>query len=153
MRHNIAGTKLNRDSDHRQSLIRTQVCQLINIGHLKTTISKAKVIAQATESVLQKAHDDSVHGLRQLISTLNNPKLAKKAQQLAQTLGGRSGGFVKIIRLGTRRGDNVMMAKLELIPVLVEEKKDSKIEVKEEKIKDKKKIKTVKKNDVKTKAK
>jgi large subunit ribosomal protein L17 len=138
MRHSIAGSKLNRDAGHRRALIKNQTRQLLELGHLQTTETKGKIIAGSVESVLQKARMDSVHVRRQLRTILSDTSLVKKACDLASNLGERRGGMVKIIRMGRRRGDNVMMVKLELLvtlPVIEEQKKDEKSPKKETKVK------------------
>ncbi len=148
MRHSIAGSKLNRDSGHRRALIKNQTRQLIELGQIQTTETKGKIIANSVESVLQKARLDSVHVRRQLRTILSDTQLVKKACDLAANLGDRKGGMVKIIRMGRRRGDNVMIVKLELLatlPVVEEPKKEEKSAKKETKVKKEPKKPVVKK--------
>jgi large subunit ribosomal protein L17 len=116
MRHQVKGKKLNRDVAHRKALYKTQLCQLVLNGKLTTTETKAKVIKSQIERLLSKAKDSSLHMRRQLRVAFGNQVVAKIAiDEIAPKLKDKSGGFVKLVRLGRRRGDNTMMSKLELI--------------------------------------
>jgi len=145
MRHSIAGIKLNRDSSHRKALMRNQARQLLSLGTLETTITKGKLVISTVEKLLNKAKDGSIHVKRQLKADLVDTTLVNKTCEMAKSLNDRSTGMVKMIRLGTRRGDNTMMVRLELtakMPEKILEKDTNKSADKE---------KTVKKTAKKTK--
>jgi large subunit ribosomal protein L17 len=122
MRHKFAGKKLNRTTGQRQSLIKTQIGQLVEHGSLTTTEAKAKLIRSQFAKYLAKANDMSFNTIRLLTSHLSNDKLAKALIALKPKLESKS---LNYLRLGTRRGDNTMMVKLELNkkPLPVEPKK------------------------------
>lgn len=121
MRHQIAGKKFNRDTNHRRSMFKTQIKQLIDEGSLTTTLSKAKVLKIKAEKTLIKAKDKSVHNLRQLEAILSSKDHAQKAVALTSRLESET-AFVKLTRLARRRGDNTMTAKVELMLKKEEEK-------------------------------
>ena len=143
MRHSIAGAKLNRDSGHRKSLIRNQAKQLLALGFMETTLAKGKLVMSTVEKLLNKAKDDSLHIKRQLRTVLNDTTLVNKTCELAKNLKDKKTGMVKVVRLGSRRGDNTLMVRLELLaklPEKIETKENNKTNAKE---------KTVKKDKVK----
>jgi len=141
MRHSIAGIKLNRNISQRQALFKTQLRQLISLGNLKTTETKGKVLVNSIEKLLHKAETDTVHVRRQLFTVLGDTDLVAKTCELSKNLEDKAKGMVKMVRIGTRRGDNTMMVKLELLVKLTE------MDQKEEKKVDKKKKLEIKKKD------
>ncbi|PIP53339.1 50S ribosomal protein L17 [Candidatus Beckwithbacteria bacterium CG23_combo_of_CG06-09_8_20_14_all_34_8] len=145
MRHSIAGVKLNRDSSHRKALMRNQARQLLSLGTIETTITKGKLVISTVEKLLNKAKDGSLHVRRQLRADLVDATLVNKTCEMAKNLDDHSTGMVKMIRLGTRRGDNTMMVRLELTAKMPEKilEKDTKKSANKEK--------TVKKTAKKTK--
>lgn len=113
MRHQVAGKKLNRTANQRQSLFKTQIKQLLQNSFLTTTEAKAKVIRTHAEKILTKAQTNTVHNLRQIEASLSSKKAAQKAVEIAQKLTS-STGFITSTRIGARKGDNTIMVRLEL---------------------------------------
>lgn len=113
MRHQVKGKKLNRTTNQRQSLFKTQIKQLLQNSTLTTTEAKAKIIRVQAEKILVKAQTPSVHNLRQIESSLSSKKAAQKALEIAPKLLNPT-GFITLTRIARRRGDNVMMVRLEL---------------------------------------
>ncbi len=121
MRHQVSGKKLNRNSKHREAMLKTMVMQLVTHGHLTTTETKAKVVKGVTEKYLTKGKENTLHARRQLISELGNVTTAHKLIEIAAN---GTMGVIKSVRLGRRLGDNTMMMKLELpLPAKPEEPK------------------------------
>lgn len=137
MRHQVAGKKLNRTTNQRQSLFKTQIKQLLQNSSLTTTEAKAKVIKINAEKILTKAQTNTIHNLRQIETSLSSKKAAQKAIEIAQKLTSPT-GFITSTRIGTRKGDNTMMVRLELSLKKEEETKT----VKADKDKEPKKTKT-----------
>lgn len=126
MRHQVGGKKLNRDSKHRSSLLKTLMKQLIANGYITTTEAKSKVLKQAAEKLLNKAKESTLAVRRQIISELGDVKSAHQAIDVIMPKISQSGGFITSQRMGRRLGDNAMMVKLELPKIEVEEKKEEK---------------------------
>ena len=114
MRHQVAGKKLNRSTNHRQSLFKIQLKQLIDKKSLTTTLTKAKILKVNAEKLLIKAQDNSVHNLRQIEASLSSKTHAIKAVKLAQNLK-TDQAFLSLTRIDKRRGDNTMMAKVSIL--------------------------------------
>jgi large subunit ribosomal protein L17 len=116
MRHKLSGKKLNRDTNHRKALIKNLVNQMVMNEKLETTLVKAKVALRHVEKLVSKAKDNSLHSRRQLIATLSNEKSAHKLiEELAPRFADQTGGYIKLIRVARRRGDNTMVARLEFV--------------------------------------
>ena len=146
-KHHSKSKKLNRDFNQRKALIRQQLNALITNGYLVTTETKAKLIKSIFDKTASDAKTDSLHRTRQIISKLNNVKSAYKlAKVISPSMANRQGGFTKITKLGSRRGDNAPLAKLELtVPLPKAEPKP-----KAEKGKEKKETKKIESKTVKT---
>ena len=118
MRHNVAHRKLGRVTPHRIALLRNLATALFERERIRTTLPKAKELRPFAEKLitLAKRDDDRLHARRLAARHIQDPKIVQK---LFDTIGarfaGRPGGYTRILRLGTRRGDGAEMAYLELV--------------------------------------
>lgn len=129
MRHRMYGKKLNRDSGHRAALRKNLLRELFEHGRIKTTLAKAQFVrpqaermitlAKRAQAKLDAGGDNAVivHAQRLVAGRLNNDRdLTKKLfTDIAPRFAGRSGGYTRILKLGTRKGDNAEMVLLELV--------------------------------------
>jgi len=133
MRHRVKGKKLNRTVSHRRALFRNLVASLIEKGEVKTTEAKAKAIKGVVDKLLVQAKAGTVHARRVVGGFLQRRLLVNKlVDKIVPSLGNRTSGFTRIVRLGKRRGDDAMMVKMELVDYKekdqVKEKKTGKVE-------------------------
>jgi large subunit ribosomal protein L17 len=116
MRHHIAGRKLNRPTAHRNLMLRTMVTDFIRHETVQTTQSKAKEVRKMAEKVITLGKKGTLHHRRQAAALLTDEKIVKK---LFDDLGGRyqsrNGGYTRLTKIGTRKGDASEMAILELL--------------------------------------
>jgi len=118
MRHRVAYRKLGRITPHRTALLRNLATALFERERIQTTLMKAKELRPYAEKLitLAKRDDDRLHARRQAARDIQDPTVLKK---LFDTLGARyatrPGGYTRILRLGTRRGDGAEMAVVELL--------------------------------------
>lgn len=126
MRHRQTNSKLGRNSHQRQALFKQQTSALILNGSVTTTLAKAKILVSLMDKLITKAKKQTLASRRQLLAFLaQKPAVYKLVDDIALRNSDRLSGFTKLIRLGVRRGDNAMIAKVELIdkPQPKEEKK------------------------------
>jgi large subunit ribosomal protein L17 len=128
MRHGVYGRKLNRDVKERRALFKSLVNALILRGKIRTTIAKAKAVQRLAEKLVTYAKTNSSATVRQLSSVLNSKEtITKLTSDIAPRFADKLGGYVRIIRVGRRPGDNAEEAIIEWsIP---EEKKAAKTKV------------------------
>ena len=116
MRHKVAGFKLKRPVDSRNSLLRNLTTSVIEKERVITTVPKAKAVRPLVEKMITLAKQDTLHARRQAAAWLRTPASVKK---LFDTLGTRfvqrNGGYTRITRLGPRKGDGAEQAMLELV--------------------------------------
>lgn len=116
MRHRVAGRKLDRRSEHRLALFRNQVAELIDHEKMVTTVAKAKEVKGIAERVITLGKAGDLSSRRQAMAFVTQEKVVKKVfDDLARRYATRPGGYVRLVRLGTRRGDAAEMAQLQLV--------------------------------------
>lgn len=118
MKHGIKQRKLSRFSEHRVSMLKNLSISLINHEQIVTTLPKAKELRSYVEKFITIAKNkNTLHGRRLLLSRLHNSKLVadKLLNVLAERYKDRSGGYSRIIKFKTRKGDCASMAVIELV--------------------------------------
>jgi large subunit ribosomal protein L17 len=116
MRHKVAGFKLKRPVDSRNSLLRNLITSVIEQERIITTVPKAKAVRPLVDRMITLAKDDTLHSRRQAAMVLRTPASVKKLfDSLGTRFGQRNGGYTRITRLGPRKGDGAEQAMLELV--------------------------------------
>ncbi len=81
-----------------------------------TTLTKAKALRPVAEKMITKAKKGGVHRERQVVAQLHDPAVAAKLfAEIGPRYEDRDGGYVRILKLGPRPGDNAPMARIELV--------------------------------------
>ena len=113
MRKRIGGKQLNRDTSARKALFKGLVVSLVRKESIETTKAKAAALRPIVEKMITTARSGSVQARRQIQSVVQDAVTVKK---LVDTIAPRfkdvRGGYTRIIRVGTRRGDNAEMVRL-----------------------------------------
>ncbi len=92
------------------------VASLIAAEGIVTTEAKAKALRPIAEKVITKAKKGGLHRHRQVVSYLNDKEIAAKLfDEIGPRYVDRNGGYLRILKLGPRHGDNAPMAKIELV--------------------------------------
>ncbi|NMC45582.1 MAG: 50S ribosomal protein L17 [Chloroflexi bacterium] len=123
MRHQVAGKKLNRNSGNRKALRSTLIKQLFTYEKIKTTRAKAEAIRGEAEKMITVAKNsskgsdvDKVNARRLVASKLNNADVVKRLfDDIAPRFEERNGGYTRLTKLGSRKGDDAEMVLLELV--------------------------------------
>ncbi len=115
MRHLRSHRKLNRATDQRLALLRTQVGSLFRHNRIKTTVEKARETARLAEQMITLAKRGDLAARRQVLRDIQDPELVGHLfGEIAPRYARREGGYTRVIRAGQRRGDAAQMAILEL---------------------------------------
>ena len=116
VKHRIAGKKLGRPKDQRKALLRGLVADLIRHERITTTEAKAVETRRLAEKLITHGKEGSLHHRRIAISELPSvPVIRKVVDDLAVRYADRSGGYTRLIKLGSRKGDAAPMALIELV--------------------------------------
>lgn len=126
MRKNVFGRQLGRTKNQRKALFRGLVASLIENGVLETTLAKAKSIKPEAERLISRAKSGTPSDRREILKFLTKRALVNRLCDLiAPVFKDRKGGYLRILRLRRRTGDQAEMVKVlftEEIPVEVEKK-------------------------------
>ncbi|SHE41737.1 large subunit ribosomal protein L17 [Mariniphaga anaerophila] len=116
MRHNKKFNHLGRTSSHRKALLANMASSLIESKRITTTVAKAKALRTYVEPLITKAKDDTTHSRRVVFSHLQNKDAVSELfRDVAAKVADRPGGYTRILRTGTRLGDNADMCIIELV--------------------------------------
>jgi large subunit ribosomal protein L17 len=110
------GRRFGGDAAHQRLMMANLVASLIAAEGIVTTEAKAKALRPIAEKVITKAKKGGLHRHRQVVSYLNDKEIAAKLfDEIGPRYVDRNGGYLRILKLGTRHGDNAPMAKIELV--------------------------------------
>jgi large subunit ribosomal protein L17 len=116
MRHQCRVPQLGLPADQRKALLRGLATQLIRYGQIKTTKTRAKAVRSEVEKMITLAKDGSLSARRQALGYLYDKKLVHALfADAPKRYGNRDGGYTRIVRTVSRRGDNSEMAIIELV--------------------------------------
>ena len=143
MRHRKDGRQFGRNSPHRRAMFRNLAANLITHERIVTTDAKAKELRRVADRLITKAKrlgpaahtpqaelsDEQkakrLHVSRELAKFL--PKLGVDSEgeernliekvliELSKRFADRPGGYTRIIKLGTRKGDGASMSIIEFV--------------------------------------
>lgn len=116
MRHNKKFNHLGRRSAHRKAMLSNMATSLIIHKRIKTTVAKAKALKIYVEPLITKSKTDSTHSRRVVFAYLNSKDAVTELfRDISVKVADRPGGYTRIIKLGTRLGDNAEMCMIELV--------------------------------------
>ena len=116
MRHGNKINHLGRTHSHREAMLKNMAISLIQYKRIETTLAKAKELRKYVEPLITKSKNDSTHSRRTVFSYLQDKEAIKTLfGEIAEKVATRNGGYTRIIKLGTRFGDNAEVALIELV--------------------------------------
>jgi large subunit ribosomal protein L17 len=136
MRHRVAGKKLNRTSKQRKALYRNLMIAILEHRKITTTHAKAQAIrpeieklitmarhvptAQQIEAAAEGERDALRHRRaevfrRGLMKLGSNKKAVHRLLEVAPDYADRPGGYVRITKIGPRKGDAAELSVIELV--------------------------------------
>jgi len=133
MRHRNSGRRLGRNASHRAALFNNLVTSLLTYGRIETTEAKAKELrrfADATitwgisvhalvakgEKATKAEKAQVIHARRMARQTVTTrTALDRLFSEVAPHFATRKGGYTRILKTRTRKGDAAPMAFVELV--------------------------------------
>ncbi|MFO7266157.1 MAG: 50S ribosomal protein L17 [Limnochordales bacterium] len=108
--------KLGRTSSHRRALLRHLATQVIAHGQVTTTEAKAKAVQPLVDKMISLGKRGDLHARRQAAAFLTKKEVVKKLfDEVAPKYATRNGGYTRVVKIGTRRGDGAPMAVIALV--------------------------------------
>lgn len=143
MRKQVFGRQFSRTKNQRQALFRGLIGTLVEKGEIVTTLAKAKAVQSQAEKLITKAKRGDLSDKRIILRFLTKKSLVNRlVLGIAPLFKEKKGGYLRIIKLGQRKGDKASMAQLSftedfnkiiLKPVKEVKKQEIKQEIKESK--------------------
>lgn len=116
MRHRCRVPQLGLPADQRKALLRALATEVIRHGQIKTTKIRAKAVQSEVERMITLAKNGSLASRREALGYIYDKQLVHRLfEQAKERYGNRNGGYTRVIRTLSRRGDNAEMAILELV--------------------------------------
>ena len=116
MRHQRVAQKFGRSKEHRDMMMRNMVTNLILAETIRTTLPKAKEARKDADRIVTVAKKGDLAARRLAASRLVEPKAVQKLfDKIAPAMKDRKGGYTRIVKLGTRRGDAAEMCVLQWV--------------------------------------
>ena len=116
MRHNKKFNHLGRTASHRAAMLSNMASSLILHKRITTTLAKAKALKTYVEPLITRSKEDTTNSRRVFFRYLQNKfAVTELFKVVAEKVGDRPGGYTRVIKLGTRRGDAAPIAFIELV--------------------------------------
>jgi len=123
------GPRLGGGPAHERLMLANLATALFEHGKITTTEAKAKRLRPLAERLITKAKRGDLHGRRLVMRVINDRTTKRMSSpadramhnlftEIAPRYANRNGGYTRIIKIGSRKGDNAPMAVIELVEEL-----------------------------------
>ena len=123
------GPRLGGGPAHERLMLANLATALFEHGRITTTEAKAKRLRPLAERLITKAKRGDLHSRRMVMRVINdrtNKRMSSPADkalynlfsEIAPRYANRNGGYTRIVKIGSRKGDNAPMAVIELVEEL-----------------------------------
>ena len=116
--------KFGRNADHRKAMLRNLATSVILYGKVETTEAKAKDMRSVVDELITLGKRGDLYARRQAAAYIRNvvadeaksqTVLQKLFDEVAPKYADRNGGYTRVVKTGTRKGDAAPMAYIELV--------------------------------------
>ena len=116
--------KFGRKADHRKAMLRNLATSVILYGRVETTEAKAKDLRSVVDEMITLGKKGDLASRRRAAAFIRNVVADEKTEQtvlqklfdeVAPKYAERNGGYTRVIKTGTRRGDAAPMTIIELV--------------------------------------
>ena len=113
------GARLGGSPAHQKLILANLAKSLFEHDKITTTEAKARLLRPYAERLITKAKKGDLHNRRQVLAVLRDKDIVFRLfDEIAPNYANRPGGYTRIIKAGTRKGDNAPMAVIELVEAL-----------------------------------
>jgi len=118
------GARLGGSPSHEKIILANLATQLFEHGRIVTTEAKAKRLRPLAEKLITKAKRGDIHSRRLVLTTVKDKGVVHTLfTEIAPSMAEREGGYLRITKVGPRKGDNAPMAMIELVTESIEDSK------------------------------
>jgi large subunit ribosomal protein L17 len=114
------GARLGGSPAHERLMLANLATSLFRHGKITTTETKARRLRPLAEQLITKAKRGDLHSRRRVLTVVKDKDVVFELfDQIAPRFANRPGGYTRIVKTGSRKGDNAPMAIIELVEELV----------------------------------
>lgn len=111
----------------RKAFLKNLFTSLLEHGKVKTTEVRGKELVRISNSLIEKAKRGDLASRRKVSSNITNDKVSVNFfQKILPGLANRKGGYLRLMRIGIRKGDGAKVVMVELITEESHQKIDDK---------------------------
>jgi large subunit ribosomal protein L17 len=104
---------------HERLMLANLATSLLEHGRIQTTESKAKRLRPYVEKLITFGKRGDLHARRQVLKVIRDKSVVHTLfDEIGPRYENRPGGYTRIVKTGTRKGDNAPMAIIELVEAL-----------------------------------
>jgi len=108
--------KLGRPTEHRMAMLRGLTTYLLENGSVETTLTRAKEVRSIAEKMITLGKKNTLASRRAALKFITKEDVVTKLfTEIAPKYDERQGGYIRIYKIGPRRGDAAEMAILTLV--------------------------------------
>ncbi len=108
--------KLGLPTDQRKAMLRNLVTSLLKHGKIETTETRAKETRSIAEKMITLGKRGDLHARRQVLAYVQEELVVKNLfDNVAPKYAERNGGYTRMIKKVSRRGDGAEIVILELV--------------------------------------
>ena len=110
------GPRLGGSSSHQKALLANLATSLFEHGRIKTTEPKARALRPYAEKLITHAKKGTLHNRREVLKKIRDKDIVHALfEEIGPFYADRNGGYIRIIKVEARKGDNAPMAVIELV--------------------------------------
>ncbi len=110
------GPRLGGSSSHQKALLANLATSLFEHGRIKTTEPKARALRPYAEKLITHAKKGTLHNRREVMKKIRDKDIVHALfAEIGPFFADRAGGYTRIIKVESRKGDNAPMAVIELV--------------------------------------
>jgi len=110
------GPRLGGSSAHQKHLLANLATALFEHGKITTTEARARRLRPLAERLITYAKRGDLHARRQVLTVVTDKGVVHTLfTEIGPSFSARDGGYTRITKIGSRKGDNAALAVIELI--------------------------------------
>jgi large subunit ribosomal protein L17 len=110
------GPRLGGSSSHQKAILANLATALFEHGRIKTTEPKARALRPYAEKLITHAKKGTLHNRREVLKKIRDKDVVHSLfAEIGPFFADRNGGYTRIIKVESRKGDNAPMAVIELV--------------------------------------
>ncbi len=110
------GPRLGGSSAHQKHILANLATALFEHGKITTTEARARRLRPLAERLITYAKRGDLHARRQVLTVVTDRGVVHTLfTEIGPSFSARDGGYTRITKIGSRKGDNASLAVIELI--------------------------------------